>query len=64
MEITFKKFGKYQGKWVALDVANESVLAAGTDVVQVTKKLKKWNKDKVRFKYIVPFNLSLAPSIR
>lgn len=64
MNITKEKFGKYEGKWIALDLKTEEILASGNDVLQVTKKLKKWESDKVLFKYIVPFNLSLAPSVQ
>jgi len=61
MKITFEKFGKYEGKWIALDKKKESVLASGKTVTETSKKLKKSDSGAL-FMYVNPFNAYLAPS--
>lgn len=64
MVITIKKFGKYEDKWVAVNKKTEKILASGKDIKEVTKKMKRWDAKTVIFKYIPPFDVYLAPSIK
>ena len=62
MDITMKKFGKYQGRWVAIDLSKERILASGEDFYVLAKKMEKTKKPKRWImKYIIPFNVYLAP---
>ena len=64
MTISKEKFGKYEGKWVAMKKSDETVLASGKDIVDVSKKLKMKSYKGLVFFYVIPFKLSLAPTLQ
>lgn len=62
MSITKEKFGKYEGKWVALG-ANEKVIDSASSFEKLAKKMDKMKtKKKYTLMHIPSFKLYWAPS--
>lgn len=64
MVISYEKFGKYQGKWVAMDIKTEEVVAADADASRLFELVEDQldnKKPTIVFKYIHSFNVHLAP---
>lgn len=69
MVISYEKFGKYQERWVAVDLKTDEILTSSVDIGSVyksvegrlDKKIVKKNQ-KIVLKYIHRFDTRLAPS--
>lgn len=63
MKNLIKTYGKYAGKWVALSISNQEIVASGDSVKEVENKIKLSKsiyKDLV-ITFVTPLDGSLAP---
>lgn len=63
MVITYQKFNRFSGKWVAIDPKTQGVLCAGNTIDAVQKKAEKEQSahPDLFLQYILPFNSHIAP---
>lgn len=58
---TLEIYKKFQNKWVALNKKADRVLAVGSDIMEVERKLKKENLLAHEIKFILPIDRYFAP---
>lgn len=56
-----KKLLKYQNKWVALDEARTKILATGSTISEVEKKIARLQKKNVIVTHVLPQDRLYAP---